>query len=388
MSGGNQQPFGQKAPSMGWARQLGQNEDAPTGAPITCETRGGFTEWMASQNGCVAMTTYQAGKVAMVGWNGAKVSIIMRDFERPMGMARDGDRLAVAMRDQVILFCNSKVLAPEYMPDQKGRYDALYLPRVGYSTSDCQMHDLAYGKDGLWAVNTRFNCLCTLSESYSFVPSWQPKFVTEFAPEDRCHLNGLALKDGVPKYVTALGETNAAGIWRENKAKGGIVIDIESDEIICRGLCMPHSPRWHNGKLWVLNSGVGELCILDVPSGKLTTVAKLPGFLRGLDFVGDYALIGMSKVREKHLFAGLPVTSIYEKLFCGASVVDLRNGQVIGMFEFTGGCNELYETLFIPGFHRPNILNMIRDKDRQAVTTPNYNFWFRTAKDDKQPQKN
>lgn len=366
---------------MQWARQLGQNNEAPTGTPITCETKGEFTAWMSSQNGCVAMTTYQAGKVAMVGWNGAQVSIIMRDFQRPMGMARNGDRLAIAMRDQVMLFSNARALAVEYMPNQRGRYDALFVPRVGYNTGECQMHDLAYGKTELWAVNTRFSCLCTLSDVDSFVPRWHPKFVTDFTPEDRCHLNGLALKDGEPKFVTALGETDAAGTWRENKAQGGIVIDVPSNEIICRGLSMPHSPRWHRDKLWLLNSGVGELCILDTNSGKLTTVAKLPGFLRGLDFIGDFALIGMSKVREKHLFSGLPVTSMYPQLLCGAAVIDLRNGAVVGMFEFTGGCNELYETIFIPGIHRPNILNMVRNEGRQGITTPKSSFWFRTKEE-------
>ncbi|NUQ35369.1 MAG: DUF4915 domain-containing protein, partial [Planctomycetaceae bacterium] len=195
-----------------------QQRQAPLGTAITCDVKGDFIEWLKERKGSVAISTYQAGKVALVGWNGQQISLIMREFDKPMGMARDGDRFALATRDEVILFANAKALANDYIPNERGRYDALYLPRITYTTGELQTHDLAYGCEGLWAVNTRFSCLCQMSESYTFLPRWHPKFVTELSPEDRCHLNGLAMKNGEPAYATALGETNDLTAWKEKKA--------------------------------------------------------------------------------------------------------------------------------------------------------------------------
>src|SRR5262249_22232865 len=146
--------------------------------------------------------------------------------------------------------------------------------------------------------NRRFSCLCTLHPDYSFVPRWRPKFISALAPEDRCHLNGLAIVDGRPKYVSALGETDAAGGWRANKPRGGCLIDVDSTEVIARGLSMPHSPRQHDGRLWLLESGTGRLLLMDGCSGRGQAVAELPGFARGMALAGPYAFIGLSKIRE------------------------------------------------------------------------------------------
>src|SRR5262249_52310919 len=158
--------------------------------------------------------------------------------------------------------------------------------------------EVAWAGEELWLVNTRFSCLCTLDPGYSFVPRWRPPFVTALAAEDRCHLNGLALADGRPKYVTALGESDTADGWRPNKARGGVLLDVPSGAFVARGLSMPHSPRWHDGKLWVLESGTGRLLHVTVVSGQTEPVAELPGFTRGLALAGRYAFIGLSKIRE------------------------------------------------------------------------------------------
>jgi uncharacterized protein (TIGR03032 family) len=228
-------------------------------------------------------------------------------------------------------------------------------------------------------VNTRFSCLARLSRDYSFTPVWRPKFVSDLVPEDRCHLNGVVVLEGQPKYVTALGTTDTAGGWREKKATGGVLIDVQTEEVVCRGLSMPHSPRWYDNRLWVLNSGTGELMLVDAASGKTTAVCGLPGYLRGLCFVGTFALVGLSKIREKHIFGGLPIQQRYEKLLCGVAVVDLRSGRLAGMFEFTSGCEELYEVQFLPGVRRPMILNLEKAAVRQAITNPDSSFWLRAS---------
>ncbi|MEP1080014.1 TIGR03032 family protein [Leptolyngbya sp. PL-A3] len=351
----------------------------PTPDTITCIADDGFQSWLSQAAGSIAISTYQAGKLALVGWNGQQVSLLLRQFDKPMGMAVQGNRFALATRHQVLLFANSPVLAHAYLEDQPGRYDALYLPRAAYFTGDLNVHDLAWGEEDLWLVNTRFSCLSSLSSDFSFVPRWQPSFISEVVPEDRCHLNGLAMVEGQPRYVTALGATDTVGGWREHKATGGILIDVPSHEIILHGLSMPHSPCWHNGKLWLLNSGAGELLQVDPQSGEARVVCTLPGFLRGLCCVGSYALIGLCQIREQHIFGGLPVQERFEQLLCGVAVIDLNSGERVGLLELPQGCQELYGVQFLPQVLRPTILNIEKNETRQAFTAPDIAYWLRPS---------
>jgi uncharacterized protein (TIGR03032 family) len=347
--------------------------------PIRCGITEGFQEWMSRAGGALAVTTYHAGKVILFGWDGRQVTLQTRFFPKPMGLSADGTRMAMATGEHVWLFANAPRLAPEYQPEEPDKFDALYLPRARYYTGDLMVHDVAFGQEGLWLVNTRFNCLALLSYEYSFVPRWQPAFISEFVSEDRCHLNGLALIDGQPRYVTALGETDVIGGWRATRVAGGIVIDVANDRIVLRGLSMPHSPRWHDGRLWVLNSGAGELWQADPVSGQHTVICALPGYLRGLSLVGPFAVIGLSQIRERHTFAGMPVQEWHPQLVCAVVVVDWRNGQEVGRVEFVAGCQEIYEVLFLPGVLRPMVLDTDREGTRQALTAPQYASWVEVA---------
>lgn len=346
---------------------------------ITCDASPAFERWMAQAGGSLAISTYQAGKVAMIGWDGQHVTLLMRQFDKPLGMAVDGNRLALATRNVIWLFANAPELAHDYNEQQPGRYDSLFLPRVTYHTSDLHTHDLAFSAGNLVLVNTRFSCLASLSPDYSFTSVWQPSFITELAPEDRCHLNGLAMVDGAPKYVTALGTTDRAGAWREKKATGGVVIDVDTHQVVLAGLAMPHSPRWHQGRLWVLNSGTGELLRVDLARGAGEVVTRLPGYLRGLSFVGPFALVGLCKIREKHIFGGLPIQQRDEPLRCGVAVVDTRSGQQVGFFEFTAGCEELFDVKFLAGLRRPMIVNLDRPTVYEAITDPSSSYWLRPS---------
>jgi uncharacterized protein (TIGR03032 family) len=346
---------------------------------IHCQTSASFEDWLLQSGGSLAVSTYQAGKVAMIGHDGRQVTLLMRDFDKPLGMVAAGGRLVLATRYEVSVFANSPILAHDFAEDQPGRYDALYLPRATYHTNDLHTHDVAVAPDGITLVATRFSCLAKLSFDFNFVPFWRPPFVTDLVPEDRCHLNGLAVRDGQPRYVTALGTTDTAGGWRERKADGGVLIDIRTSEIMLRGLSMPHSPRWYDNRLWVLNSGTGELLVVDPESGRRDVACRLPGYLRGLTFVGPYALVGLCKIREKHIFGGLPVQQMHAQLPCGIALVDLRSGAQVGFFEFTEGCEELFEIQFLPGVRRPMILNLEKPQTRQAVCNPDSSYWLRPS---------
>jgi uncharacterized protein (TIGR03032 family) len=319
-----------------------------------------------------------------------------------MGLAVHGSKLSLATRHELLLLADAPLLAPDYLEQSPGKYDTLYLPRTSYHTGDVSMHDVAFGtsdKSGtsdapsdLWFVNTRFSCLCRASDDFSFVPHWKPKFVIDLTPEDRCHLNGMAMRNGRPTTVTALGTTNEGGKWREQKATGGVLIDVDTNETILTGLCMPHSPRWFktsedSEKLYFLNSGQGELCVMteaDASAGKYTVLCALPGYTRGLSFATSpvtsrvYALVGLSQVRATHLFDGLPVQKRWNnKLQAGVCVVDLLSGKHIATFEFTEGCTELYDVQFLPNVRRPTILNLEKDRARHAITAPEFSYWIR-----------
>jgi uncharacterized protein (TIGR03032 family) len=207
-------------------------------------------------------------------------------------------------------------------------------------------------------VNTRFSCLATRAVNHSFVPCWRPPFISELAPEDRCHLNGLGVRDGRVRYVTALGTSDCPAGWRENKRSGGVLLDVPSGEVIVRGLSMPHSPRWYDGRLWVLDSGNGRLAVVDEASGRLETVAELPGFTRGLDFIGRYAFVGLSQVRESAVFSGIAIAERPPaERCCGVWVVDIVTGRTVAFVQFEDAVQEIFAVQALPGRRFPDVVN-------------------------------
>jgi uncharacterized protein (TIGR03032 family) len=208
----------------------------------------------------------------------------------------------------------------------------------------------------VWVVNTRFSCLCTLDADHSFVPRWAPPFVTALAAEDRCHLNGFCLIDGRPAYATALGLTDAARGWRENKRNGGVLLSVPAGEAVVRGLSMPHSPRWYAGRLWLLESGAGGLGVADPATGTYRQVARLPGFTRGLDFFDRFAFVGLSQVRETAVFSGLPITEQAERN-CGVWVVDLTTGETVAFVRFEDAMQEIFAVQVLAGRRFPDLVN-------------------------------
>jgi uncharacterized protein (TIGR03032 family) len=266
----------------------------------------GVPRLLAHLGSSLLVSTYQSGRLIVLRADGDNLNTHYRAFPSPMGIAVGTHALALGTQRHVWEYRNQPEAGRKLKP--QGRHDACFLPRMGYVTGDIRVHELAYAADGLWIVNTRFSCLASLDGEHSFVPRWRPSFVSALAAEDRCHLNGLAVVDGRARYVTALGATDAPQGWREGKASGGVLIDVPSGEIVSRGLSMPHSPRWHGGRLWVLESGKGEIGTVDPATGRVETVAQLPGFTRGLAFAGPYAFVGLSQVRESNIFGGIPLT--------------------------------------------------------------------------------
>ncbi len=302
------------------------------------------------------VSTYQAGKVVGVGVAQGKLTLSYHNFERAMGLAVRPDRIAVGARAQVWLLRGAPELAGRVEP--AGRHDACYLTRASYFTGEIQAHELAWSGDDLWVVNTAFSCLCTLDDRHSFVPRWRPPFITGLAAEDRCHLNGMAMapnQEGVPKprYVTVMGETDSAHGWRPDKVTGGCLIDVASGQTVARGFAMPHSPRVHHGRIWMLHSGAGQLVEVDPARGIVETVTELPGYTRGLALCDRFAFVGLSKIRETSTFGGMPIAERRPDLKCGVGVVDLQSGRLVAHLEFVTGVEEIFDVQVVAGTRCP-----------------------------------
>ena len=323
-----------------------------------------FPDILAQLNASILVTTYQAGKLVILRGDGNVLNTHFRNLSKPMGLAQQGGKLAIGCSAHIWEYHNvpavcRKLDHSEDYPTIEARHDACFLPRMSHCTGDIQIHEMAWIDEELVFVNTAFSCLSRRSEANSFEPTWRPRFITKYLPGDNCHLNGLAVVEGRIRYVTALGETNEPGGWRQNKRDGGVLIDVEANEIICRGLSMPHSPRWHNGALWLLESGDGTIGTVDVATGKYESIAQFPGFTRGISFCGSLAFIGLSQVRESGVFSGIPLVERRdaEERICGVWVLNIQTGETVGFCRFEDGVQEVFAVEVIPGIRFPDLVN-------------------------------
>lgn len=322
----------------------------------------------------IALSTYQAGKIVLLSApKPDKIILLARTFEGAMGIATKGNKMAVACKSNLHILANTPSMAKTY-PPKPNVYDALYMPRATLHTGQLSLHDLNWSNNNLLAINTLFSSVVKITDNYSFEPFWQPDFITRSEPEDRCHLNGMAMDGDELKYVTALGKTDSLGGWRENKLTGGIIIDTVADEIIAENLAMPHSPRLYNGKLYALLSAAGELIEIDRNTGKYETVTKFDYFLRGMDKIGDYLFISHSKLRHTtSVFKDLPIAKKSQK--AGVIIVHLPTGAIVGNIMYENSVDEIYDVKILPNMVRPNILNPEHKSADIAITSPDSNYW-------------
>jgi uncharacterized protein (TIGR03032 family) len=328
----------------------------------------GLWQWLQDSHISLAFSTYQTNKLFLLGCKpDGRIAINERLFDKPMGLCADGDRLIMSTRYSIWQLEN-RLAADE----THSGCDRLYVPSLSHTTGDLNVHEVAVDKNRqVLFINTDFSCLARLRSGYSFEPVWQPPFISKLKAEDRCHLNGLGMRDGEPTYVTACSATDDAAGWRNQRVGGGIVMHIPSNEIIATGLSMPHSPRWYRDKLWVLNSGSGELGFLD--GKQFTPVTFCPGFARGLAFVGDYALVGLSKLRATS-FGGLPLeqrlADAGQTSRCGLLVIDITTGAIVQSLHIEGAVEELFDVVVLPKVQRPKALGFQNDDIERLISFP------------------
>lgn len=329
----------------------------------------GLAAWLGQHRLSLAITSYQSGRIYLVGSDKqGRVSFFERIFERAMGVVGNAQRIYLGGLYQLWRFEN--VLRSNEVIH--GQFDKCYVPRNAQTIGDLDIHELGIRSNGkVVFVNTKYSCLAELSTTHSFKAIWKPKFISKLAPEDRCHLNGLAMVDGEPKYVTAVCKSDSVDGWRERRRDGGVVIDITTDEIVCEGLSMPHSPRWHNGKLWVLNAGTGQLGWVDFEKKAFVPHAFVPGFARGLSIIGNVAAVGLSKPRNQR-FEGLQLDDELKQRdaepWCGVQIISLTNGDVLNWIRFDGDMGEIFDISFLPNVKHPMMIGLRTSEIRDLIT--------------------
>ncbi len=348
-----------------------QRPPSPEPPRLEITTSRQFLSWLAEQRLSIVLTTYQTGKIFFLGLQpNGRMSVFERTLERVMALHATAETIYVSTLYQIWRFRNT------LMPGETHQgYDAVYVPRESRVTGDVDVHDMEIDAEGrLIFVNTQFNCLATPDDEHSFKPVWQPPWISKLAPEDRCHLNGLAMRDGKPRYATAVSRSDVSDGWRDKRRDSGVLIDIESNEVIVEGLSMPHSPRWYRDKLWLINSGTGFFGFVDLDAGKFEPVVFCPGFTRGLTFTGDYAIIGLSDRRENRTFQDLELEENLKsrdaETRCGLHIVDLRTGDAPHWLRFEGIVRELYDVAVLPGVIRPMAIGFRTDEIRRYISFP------------------
>jgi uncharacterized protein (TIGR03032 family) len=327
-----------------------------TGNPVRVQTEfsRGLPDWLIDQQVGLVCSSYLTGYLLFIGVraNGMLVTSAA-SFSHAMGLVADSQRIYLGTKNEIWRLEN--ILRPDELANDM--FDRFYAPRSAEITGDINIHEMGVDASGnVLFINTRHSCLATVSATHAFKPLWKPKFISRLAPEDRCHLNGLAMENGRARYVTACSTGDVLESWRGGKRDAGVLIDLESDAVIADGFSMPHSPRVWGDSIYLLESGRGYLVRIDRQSGRREDLTFCPGFARGMAFVSHYAVVTVSLSRHAN-FGGLPIDATMKANGaaprCGLLVIDLRNGDIVQWFRFRGDVTELFDMGVIQNIRCP-----------------------------------
>lgn len=297
--------------------------------------------WLNNQLCSIVCTSYKTNLVFTFGKFGNKINVWYSQFNRPMELYVD-DNIYLGTQVGIVSFINN--IDESITKDNVNQvvYDGNYIPNKINFTGDIDIHDIYKLNSGLYFVSSQLNSICVINNStkYNFDIFWTPSFISKknnrVPKEDRCHLNSCCPVNGKIKYACMVSDSDISGGWRDNRVGGGLIIDIDTDEVVCSNLCMPHSLQYYYGKLYVLDSGTGRFGYINFEeedtSKRFKEICFIPGFLRGLKFINNYAVIGMSMDRHENIFSGLPLCDkMKEKKInpkCGIKIVNINTGDI------------------------------------------------------------
>ncbi|MEO1114998.1 MAG: TIGR03032 family protein [Pseudomonadota bacterium] len=354
-----------------------QNRSAATAAPEKTETKlelscsPGIVRWLIRNKCALAFTSYKTGKLFLIGvMKTGALSFHQRNFDEAMGLWADPMSQSLYLGTQHQIWRFENILRKGQVANNN--HDRCYVPRRSFVTGNLMAHDLALDAVGrIVFVNTAYSCLAVTDPVHSFRPLWKPPFISELAKEDRCHLNGLCMDVGHPRYVTAVSRSDVQAGWRENRGNGGLIMDVANDTILTEGLSMPHSPRLYRDDLYVLDAGRGNLCRIDRVIGAIEPIAFCPGFLRGLAFHNNNAIVGLSLPRDQ-TFAGLDLDAALKSRdadpWCGLQIISLQSGETIEWLRIKGEVDELYDVAVLPNVQCPMALDFFEDGIQQSIS--------------------
>jgi len=210
------------------------------------------------------------------------------------------------------------------------------------------LHDLAFVGGVLHANAVGLNSVVRLEEALrGGTPSvvWWPRCVevNGRAVTDRNYiqLNSIAAGESLEtSCFSATADrmsTRRPGHRNFPVDKRGVIFAGKTGEPVLRGLTRPHTARFHGGRLWVDNSGYGEVGFAE--GQQFVALAKLPGWTRGLAFHRDVVFVGTSKVipRFYRYAPGLDLAGSC----CGVCAVDVRSGRTLGAIVWPDG-NQIF----------------------------------------------
>ena len=172
------------------------------------------------------------------------------------------------------------------------------------------------------------------------------------------------MRDGSPAFVTVMARTDEPGGWRKGRNDSGAVLDVASGEAVTTGLAMPHSPRWHDGNLFVLNSGMGRLERVDLATGHREADRGRPGLRAWTGAPSRSRLRGpVQDPRDSHLRRrtdrGLPRPAQVWRRSRSSSVPATRSRRL----QFANGVEEIFDVQTVPGARCPTFGGSPGDED-------------------------
>jgi len=325
----------------------------------------------------ILLTTYQPGKLIIISPENDLLLQKPISFKKPMGIAIQGNKLAVACQDEIIIFSKNENVG-SFINKDSTNFDSIFLQRSSYHTGTLDIHDLDFGDGLLWGVNTLFSCLSIFDINHSFKPKWKPNFISNLVPEDKCHLNGMEMVDSLPKYATSLSIDDTKQGWRINKLNTGVLIEVPTGEIILSNLSMPHSPRIYKNELYLLESGKGTLVKVNTTKKIVEVIYNFNCFIRGLAFSNGIAFIGKSLIRDDSVdFNHLEIKENSKN--AGVIMFNLETMSIIGEINYEKDIQELYDIQILENSLNPIIISNELKEYNDIITFPGNVFCKNTT---------